>query len=689
MFFRKELPMLDDAIERSKQIYTQMGAEWQDQKKTWRFRNGGRLRFRPLERVQDADKYQGQNVTDCCVEEAGQYADSKAIDRLNGVLRSAAGVPTQLILTGNPGGAGQSWIRERYINPAPAGMKVLARQLPRGRVHEYVFIPSKIQNNQRLLQADPDYINRLYMVGSDNLVRAWLDGDWGAVEGAYFDCWSKDMVIKPFAIPANWLRFRSFDWGSARPFSVGWWAVVSETYKGIPKGALVRYREWYGAKSANVGLKMTAEQVSKGIREREPEGEEIAYSVADPAIFAEDGGPSIAERMRPIFWTRADNKRTPGHKQVGGWDQMRQRMIGDDVPMLYTFDTCADSIRTIPVLQHDINKPEDLDTTAEDHCFAAGTLVETSFGPVPIEAMPSTGVVHTEKGEQAYRSARKTRENAEIVRVTFADGRQVLCTPSHRFMLESNQWRYAKNLAGEKVKCEQLPSVTLSKNTMVSGIIGVVDTFNAKGAGFIERCGAMLTEIYQAIATYTTRTMTRAITRLRTWSALHGLNTYLGGTGQSPVIAGGRAFKRHSTRHQYGTGQQKAGHGTRNTMTSTCATSRQQRMYQKLAMFAEMDISQLQPRRAGVNTAIRTAAPAHCVSVEPAGRADVYCLTVPATGSFVIEGGLVVHNCADEWRYACMSRPWIRVVPSGDKPKRDRWDKVFDDDGDADNWRVV
>ena len=107
IFFRRELPMLDDAIERSHSLYGPIAPYgWNEQKKTWRFPNGGRLRFRPLERVSDAEKYQGQNVTDACVEEAGNYPDSAPIDRLNGVLRSAAGVPTQLILTGNPGGPG-------------------------------------------------------------------------------------------------------------------------------------------------------------------------------------------------------------------------------------------------------------------------------------------------------------------------------------------------------------------------------------------------------------------------------------------------------------------------------------------------------------------------------------------------------------------------------------------------------
>ena len=47
---------------------------------------------------------------------------------------------------------------------------------------------------------------------------------------------------------------------------------------------------------------------------------------------------------------------------------MRARIKGvDGAPMLYVFDTCRDFIRTVPVLQHDPMRPEDLDTRAEDH----------------------------------------------------------------------------------------------------------------------------------------------------------------------------------------------------------------------------------------------------------------------------------------------------------------------------------
>src|SRR4029077_8900175 len=95
-----------------------------------------------------------------------------------------------------------------------------------------------------------------------------LNGDWTAIEGAFFDCWSESKhVIAPVALPDDWLRFRSGDWGSKSPFSFGWWAVAGDDFtiadgRTIPRGALVRYREWYGK-----GDKLFAEEVGRGIAE--------------------------------------------------------------------------------------------------------------------------------------------------------------------------------------------------------------------------------------------------------------------------------------------------------------------------------------------------------------------------------------------------------------------------------------
>lgn len=380
VIFRREMPQADDMIEEARQLYEPI-AKFNGSSNSFRFRNGARLRFRPLERLADAQKYQGQNLTECIVEEAGNYPTPDPILRLFAALRSKVGVPTALCYTANPGGPGQQWIRERFrIETPDSGWVPIVEQLAGGLTHTRIFIPSRIADNRILLANDPHYIANLHLVGSRALVRAWLDGDWGAVEGAYFDCWDESRhVIRPFELPPGGLIFRSMDWGSARPFSVGWWYMAANDIRHpvdgrrIPRGALIRFREWYGCEPGkpNTGLKLTAGQVAAGIVQRTPPGEPVKYTVADPAMFAEDGGPSLAERMTKagVPMIPADNTRVGTRGAVAGWDLMRARMLGDadGDPMVYCFTTCRDSRRTIPALQHDQDRPEDLDSEAEDH----------------------------------------------------------------------------------------------------------------------------------------------------------------------------------------------------------------------------------------------------------------------------------------------------------------------------------
>ncbi len=387
LMIRRQRTELIETIERSRAIYGPLGWTYHEQDKMWRAPDGARLRFAYLERDADAEAYQGHSYTRLYVEEIGNFPSERPILKLLATLRSGAGVPVGFRATGNPGGPGHQWVRARYIDPAPLGFRVFRDKLSG---LERVYIPSRVSDNKYLGES---YVQQLKASGSEQLVRAWLEGDWSVIDGAFFDCWSNERhVIRPFEIPEDWLRFRAADWGSAKPFSVGWWAVVGDqfAYAGrddggprrmvhdeaksgivsLPRGSLIRYREWYGATSPNVGLKLTAEEVAQGIVEREQPGEKITYGVLDPAAFAVDGGPSIAEMMarRQVIFRRADNKRVSQKGALGGWDQMRARLKGDgERPMIYTFSTCVDSIRTIPALQHDADKPEDLDTDGEDH----------------------------------------------------------------------------------------------------------------------------------------------------------------------------------------------------------------------------------------------------------------------------------------------------------------------------------
>jgi hypothetical protein len=230
----------------------------------------------------------------------------------------------------------------RYIDPAPLGWKIVQTAFKNPWngstiTRDRVFIPSKVSDNHFL---GDEYIGNLYLSGSPQLVRAWLEGDWNVIEGAFFPEWTTEQhVIAPFAIPRHWTRFRSADWGSAKPFSVGWWAVVGDDYDAgviLPRGALVRYREYYGSTGKpDVGVKLPAETVAERIlgleatEQRHPGGDSaISYGVLDPAAFASDGGPSIAERFAKsgVWFRRADNSRVAGRGAMGGWDQLRSRL---------------------------------------------------------------------------------------------------------------------------------------------------------------------------------------------------------------------------------------------------------------------------------------------------------------------------------------------------------------------------
>lgn len=374
-----------------------------------RFWNGSKIYLCHCKDEKDRFKYLGAEIHVLLIDELTTFTD--LIYRfLRGRVRMVGlnlpekyhGLFPRIIASSNPGNIGHQWVKRTFIDGAVPMEIVTASPTEGGMRRQY--IPAKLSDNPSMAEDDPMYETRLSGLGSEALVKAMKDGDWNVIAGAYFDCWATERhVIKPFTIPSHWTKFMSMDWGSSKPFSIGWWAISdgSPLPNGRihPTGAMIRYREWYGATEPNVGLKLTAEQLAEGIVEREiteprrANGEKaILFRVADPSCWKVDGGPCIAERMfaKGVMLRPADNSR------ISGWDQMRSRFEGDEDsgPMIYCFDTCADSIRTIPVLQHDENNPEDLDSNGEDHAadewrYAAMARPYTrkSIQPAPIRGI--------------------------------------------------------------------------------------------------------------------------------------------------------------------------------------------------------------------------------------------------------------------------------------------------------------
>lgn len=377
LMIRRSREDLKDCIATAMQMYGN-AAKYMEKGAFFRFHNGARLYMAYLENDQDAQNYQGWSLTRVYVEELTQFPVPEPLFKLLATLRSSVGIHCRFNATCNPGGPGHHWVKAWIIDK---GAYQPFTDPDTGLVR--VFIQAKLTDNPALMQADPQYVNKLRAVGSPQLVKAWLDGNWDIVEGAFFTEYSPTRhVIEPFPIPPEWIRFRAMDWGSAKPFSVGWYAVVQDPLlRGaiwLPRGAIIRYREYYGAErnKPNVGLKLPAESVAQNIVTIETIGgkrEVLHYGVLDPSAFAVISGPSIAETLvrNGVVFRRADNARRSTDKRMGGWDQVRMRLKGNDQgePMIFFFSSSYHMLRTLPMAQHDMHNPEDMDTEGEDHAL--------------------------------------------------------------------------------------------------------------------------------------------------------------------------------------------------------------------------------------------------------------------------------------------------------------------------------
>ena len=337
-------------------------AEYNDSKKHIVFPNGSRILFRYLDNEKDAQRFQGTEVDVLFIDEATHHSEGK-IEKLNACVRGVNSFPKRIYYTCNPGGEGHQWVKRLFVDKLYKDGE---------RAEDYLFIRSRVTDNLALMQSDPDYIHKLEAL-PPKLRAAWLDGDWDIFEGQFFEDfvdkpehyhdrqWTH--VIEPFEIPEGWKIYRSFDWGYNKPFSCGWWAVDYD-------GVVYRILELYGCtKTPNEGIKWTPPQVFAEIARIEREhrwlrGKKIT-GIADPAIWDAETGESIADTAsrHQVFFTKGDHKRIPG------WMQVHYRLAFDEngFPMMYVFNNCKAFIRTIPLLQYDEHKPEDLDTTGEDH----------------------------------------------------------------------------------------------------------------------------------------------------------------------------------------------------------------------------------------------------------------------------------------------------------------------------------
>ncbi len=425
VIFDREYKNLDDLVSKSMRWFPEFkdGARFLSSKSDyrWVWPTGETLAFRTVKRPQDYWAYHGQEFPFIGWNELTKYPTGELYEMMMSCNRSSyrpvdypvinattkeisytPEIPLEVFATTNPFGAGHNWVKKKFILAAPMGRivrNVVNVYNPQTKEREdfvttQTHIFGSYMENKYL---SPKYIAELNTMTDKNKKKAWLGGSWDVMSGGMFDdLWdSRYHVVKPFKIPASWTLDRSFDWGSSKPFSVGWWATSDGTdyidcngvRRSSVRGDLYRIAEWYGTTGKpNQGLQLLASKVAQGIVERELAmglRNRIAPGPADGSIFDIANGNSIAGDMAQVVringaihagvqWGRADKS---SGSRIHGWEKVREFLgaaIPDEngrreMPGLFCFETCKHYQELFPTLPRDEKIPDDVDTDSEDH----------------------------------------------------------------------------------------------------------------------------------------------------------------------------------------------------------------------------------------------------------------------------------------------------------------------------------
>lgn len=294
--------------------------------------NGSLLEFGFLANDTDVTMYQSAEYDVIRFDELTHFTEYQYVYMLSR-LRGANTFPKQMKSSTNPGSRGHTWVKARFIDPAPP-FTVFGEETTR------LFIPARVEENHFLMEQDEKYVKRLQTL-PENEKKALLYGDWNIFEGQFFGEFNNDKhVVHPTEIPSHYKRFRSMDYGLDRT-ACHWWAVDEE-------GNLTIYREF-----CQSGL--TLSEAAREIVRLTPKTESIAYTVASPDLWnrRQDTGRSGVEIMAGEgLWglIRADNRR------IAGWRVLREYLRGEKI---HIFSHCMEIIRTLPALLYDKHVPED------------------------------------------------------------------------------------------------------------------------------------------------------------------------------------------------------------------------------------------------------------------------------------------------------------------------------------------
>lgn len=302
--------------------------------KTIYWPNGSTTEFSYLRSTDDVYTYQGREYDDMGVDEVTQH-EWEVIQVLRSSLRTTIkGMNPTMLLTGNPGGIGHQAVKRIFIDRDFIGNE---------KPSDFDFVQAFVQDNKALLDADPEYVDRLKDL-PEHLVKAYLYGDWNIFAGQAFSELSKEIhLIEPFTPDKDTKYFAGYDWGFSHPFAFVLMFITKD-------------RKIYVKNAVSAHNKRIDEQARliKNIV-----GDKHLNVYAGTDIWAKRGGPTMVQELRQelpnLNFIQANTDRVQGVAQLRKLIAVHNKDAG-----LKIFNNARVVYDNLASMQYDDKKPEDV-----------------------------------------------------------------------------------------------------------------------------------------------------------------------------------------------------------------------------------------------------------------------------------------------------------------------------------------
>ena len=324
-----------------RKLFTRLPHEFSAFRGILTFKNGSRIIAGHFQNEKDIDAYLGLEYDVIGIEEATTLTARKYQDITTCCRTSKPNWRPRIYSTTNPGGVGHGWYRNRFILPFQAGKEIDTR-----------FIAARVTDNR---WNNPEYIRVLQGLSGWQR-RAWLDGDWDIAAGQFFTTLRREVhFISDFD------DTRAREWFCAMDYGFAHYTVVLLGCTDGDGNIFVvdehAERLWLPQRHA-AGIK--AMLARHKIGDRKLDVGDLKRFVAGADVFSrQSDGTTIAAQYAKL----GINLRCANTDRLNGWAELMTRFGDVDAgiqPTLFVHQRCGRLTETLPALQHDPNRPEDV-----------------------------------------------------------------------------------------------------------------------------------------------------------------------------------------------------------------------------------------------------------------------------------------------------------------------------------------